>query len=298
MSFSIFLQVLIGGLVLGSIYALVAFGLSLVYGVVRILNFSHGTVLVASAIAASVLFGAYAFNPLVITLLLIPPLMVLGYGFYVLLLDPLFRRSSAEMTVGTVLVTVGALLILSDLAAVLAGTSIRGIQVEGPIFVIGDVIVSATNLAIMLGIALLVFVIHYILRHTWLGCAIRAVTQDELGARICGVRSRTIRAATFAFSYAVVAVAAVLYAMSYPVDPYVGLSLTVKAFTVIVLGGIGNLPGSLAAGLFLGTAEAFTAFFAGTAWAPAVSILLLLVILVLLPRGALNRKWWRKWQTG
>jgi branched-chain amino acid transport system permease protein len=297
MSFSIFLQVLIGGVVLGSIYALVAFGLSLVYGVVRILNFSHGTVLVASAIAASVLFAAYALNPVVITLLLIPPLMVFGYGFYVVLLDPLFRRSPAELTVGTVLVTVGALLILSDLAALLAGTSIRGIQVDGPIFVIGDVILSATNLAVMVGIALLVLLIHYILRHTWLGCAIRAVTQDEVGARICGVRSRTIRAATFAFSYAVVAVAAVLYAMTYPVDPYIGLSLTVKAFTVIVLGGIGNLPGSLMAGLFLGTTEAFTAFFAGTAWAPAVSILLLLLILVLLPGGSVNRKSWRNWRT-
>jgi branched-chain amino acid transport system permease protein len=297
MSLSIFLQVLVGGVVLGSIYALVAFGLSLVYGVVRILNFSHGTVLVATAIAASVLFAAYALNPVVITLLLIPPLMVLGYSFYVVLLDPLFRRSPSEITVGTVLVTVGALLILSDLAAVLAGTSIRGIQVEGPIFLIGEVILSATNLAIMLGITLLVFLIHYMLRRTWLGCAIRAVTQDELGARICGVHSRTIRAATFAFSYAVVAVAGVFYAMTYPVDPYVGLSLTVKAFTVIVLGGIGNLPGSLMAGLFLGTTEAFTAFFAGTAWAPAVSILLLLLILVLLPRGALNRKWWRKWQS-
>jgi branched-chain amino acid transport system permease protein len=297
MSVSIFLQVLIGGALLGSIYALVAFGLSLVYGVVRILNFSHGTVLVASAMAASVLFAAYAFNPVVITLLLIPPLMVFGYGFYVVLLDPLFRRSPAELTVGTVLVTVGALLILSDLAALLAGTSIRGIQVDGPIFVIGDVILSATNLAVMVGIALLVILIHYILRHTWLGCAIRAVTQDELGARICGVRSRTIRAVTFAFSYAVVAVAAVLYAMTYPVDPYIGLSLTVKAFTVIVLGGIGNLPGSLMAGLFLGITEAFTAFFAGTAWAPAVSILLLLLILVLLPGGSVNRKSWRNWRT-
>ena len=82
--------------------------------------------------------------------------MVFGYGFYVVLLDPLFRRSPAELTVGTVLVTVGALLILSDLAALLAGTSIRGIQVDGPIFVIGDVILSATNLAVMVGIALLV----------------------------------------------------------------------------------------------------------------------------------------------
>lgn len=84
--------------------------------------------------------------------------------------------------------------------------------------------------------------------------------------------------------------------MSYPVDPYLGLGLTVKAFTIIVLGGIGNLPGSLLAGLFLGVTEAFTAFFAGTAWAPAVSILLLLAILILLPQGAGLRQGIRRWR--
>ena len=95
-------------------------------------------------------------------------------------------------------------------------------------------------------------------------------------------------------AYAVVAVAAVFYAMTYPVDPYLGLGLTVKAFTIIVLGGIGSLPGTLIAGLLLGLAEAFTAFFAGAKWAPAVSILLLLFILIVLPQGrVLRRKKWR-----
>jgi branched-chain amino acid transport system permease protein len=290
MSVTIFLQILVGGVVLGSIYALVAFGLALVYGVVRILNFSHGTILVVTAIVASVLFTAFGWHPILITALLVPVVMIFGSAFYIVLLDPLFRRSPNETTIGTVLVTVGALLILSDVAAALAGTSIRGIQVESSVFIVGGVILSTTNIAILVGIVLLVTIIHLVLRHTWLGVTIRAVTQDQFGAEICGIRSRDLRVATFAFAYAVVAVAAVFYAMSYPVDPYIGLGLTVKAFTVIVLGGIGSLFGSLLAGLLLGIAEAFTAFFAGTAWAPAVSIILLLVILVLLPRGLLAGK--------
>jgi branched-chain amino acid transport system permease protein len=229
-------------------------------------------------------------HPVLITALLVPVVMVFGSAFYLVLLDPLFRRLPNETMIGTVLVTVGALLILSDVAAALAGTSIRGIQVDSQVFIVGGVILSATNIAIVIGIVVLVALIHIVLRGTWLGCAIRAVTQDQFGAMICGVRSRSLRAATFAFAYAVVAVAAVFYAMSFPVDPYVGLSLTVKAFTVIVLGGIGSLFGSLLAGLFLGIAEALTAFFAGTAWAPAVSILLLLIILVVLPQGLLAKK--------
>jgi branched-chain amino acid transport system permease protein len=289
MSITILVQILVGGIVLGSIYALVAFGLALVYGVVRILNFSHGTILVVSAIIASALYSAFHLHPVLITAFLVPAVMTFGSAFYLVLLDPLFRRSPNETVIGTVLVTVGTLLILSDLAAALAGTSVRGIEVDGSVFFVGGVILSTTNIAIVVGIVSLVVLIHIVLRMTWLGCAIRAVTQDQLGAMICGVRSRSLRAATFAFAYGVVAVAAVFYAISYPVDPYVGLGLTVKAFTIIVLGGIGSLLGSLAAGLFLGIAEALTSFFAGTAWAPAVSILLLLVILVLLPRGLLAR---------
>jgi branched-chain amino acid transport system permease protein len=285
MPLSIFLQVLVGGVVLGAIYALVAFGLSLIYGVVRILNFSHGTILAVSAIAGCVLFTAFGIHPALIAAMLVPLAALFGYGFYVLLLDPLFRRAPAETMVGTVLVTVGALLILSDVAAALAGTSLRTIQFASPVFFVGGVMLSTTNMTVIAGIIALVLGIHLALTRTWLGCAIRAVTQDQLGAQICGVRSQLIRATTFAFAYAVVAMAAVLYAISYPVDPYLGLGLTVKAFTIIVLGGIGNLPGSLFAGLFLGVAEAFTAFFAGTAWAPAVSILLLLAILIILPQG-------------
>jgi branched-chain amino acid transport system permease protein len=296
MPLSIFLQVLLGGVVLGAIYALVAFGLSLIYGVVRILNFSHGTILAVSAIAGCMLFTTFGIHPALIAAILIPPVALFGYAFYVVLLDPLFRRPPAEMMVGTVLVTVGALLILSDLAAALAGTSVRTIQVDSPVFFFGGVILSATNIAILIGMIGLVTVIHLALTRTWLGCAIRAVTQDQLGAQICGVRSHVIRGATFA--YAVVAIAAVFYAMSYPVDPYLGLGLTVKAFTIIVLGGIGNLPGNLLAGLFLGLTEAFTAFFAGTAWAPAVGVLLLLAVLIVLPQGVRLRQGIRRWRLG
>ena len=290
MSVTILLQVLVGGVVLGSVYALIAFGLSLVYGVVRILNFSHGTILAVTAIAAAAMFATLHWNLVLITLALVPIVMAFGVAFYVVLLDPLFRRNANETTLGTVLVTVGALLILSDVAATLAGTSIRGIEFNNNVFMVGGVILSTTNIIILVGIVVLIAVIHAVLQRTWLGYAIRAVSQDQLGAAICGVRGLRIRAATFAFANAVIAVAAVFYAMSYPVDPYIGLGLTVKAFTIIVLGGIGNLFGSLIAGLFLGIAEALTAFTLGTAWAPALSILLLLVILVVLPQGLLIRR--------
>ncbi len=287
---AIIIQLLIGGVLLGGLYALIAFGLSLIYGVVRILNFAHGTLLAVGGIAASMIFAATGMNPVLIAALLVPVFLVFGYYFYIYLLEPLTSRNQMEITVGTVLVTVGALLILSDLAAVLAGPTTKNISLEFEAIMLGEVIVSTTQLYILVGIVALTLALQLFLKKTWFGRAIRAVTQEPVGARICGVRSDRIHAYTVAFGTAIVAVAGVLYTLNFPVDPYIGFEITVKAFTIIILGGIGNLVGALLAGIFLGVAEALTGFFWASDWAPAVSIILLLVILVIFPKGVLSRR--------
>lgn len=290
MSATILIQVLIGGVLIGGLYALVAFGLSLIYGVARILNFAHGTLLAVGGVAAAGISEATGWSPVVIIVVLIPIYLVFGWVFYDTQLRPLSRRNPFEGIVGTVLVTVGALIILSDIAVILAGPAPKKIQVDFEIIEIGEVILSTTQVYILIAIAALTFVLHMLLTRTWFGRAMRAVTQDPVGATICGVRANFINAATFAFGSAIVALAAVPYAMLFPVDPYAGFGLTVKAFTIIILGGVGNLAGALFAGLFLGVAEGLTAYFFGTEWAPALSIIILLVILVLFPRGIFARR--------
>ena len=116
------------------------------------------------------------------------------------------------------------------------------------------------------------------------------MTQDSVGAGMCGVRAGAIHAATVAFGSGIAAVAGVLYMLNYPINPYEGFGLTVKAFTVIILGGIGSLPGALLAGIFLGVAEALCGFFWTSDWAPGLSIMLLLAILVVFPQGMLSRR--------
>ncbi len=285
MPIEVLIQVLIGGVLLGGLYALVAFGLSLIYGVVRILNFAHGTLLAVGGVAASLAYAAWQWHPVWLILALIPIFVVFGWLFYRGLLQPLEKRNHFESTVGTVLVTVGALLMLSDLTAKLAGPTQKNIPLRFESFEIGEIIISMSQVWILAGIALLTIAMHFFLRRTWFGNAIRAVTQDSVGAQICGVHSSRMKAATFAFGSAIVAVAAVLYTLSFPVDPYMGFGLTVKAFTIIILGGIGNLLGALLAGLFLGVAEGMTGLFWKPEWAPAISVILLLLILVAFPNG-------------
>lgn len=290
MSLSILAQVLVAGVLTGALYALVAFGLSLIYGVVRILNFSHGTVLAAAAILATLLFAGWHWPPVLLFLVLVPAFGLFGYGFYRVLLHPLRKKKPLESVVGTVLVTVGALLIISDLLATFAGTSSFKIALPVSILQMGGVVVTVTQIEVLLGIVALTVAMHWILKRTWFGRAVRAITQDHVGAALCGIRPQRIHAYTFALGYAIVAIGGILYAMSYPIDPYSGFPLTVKAFTIIVLGGIGSLYGALAAGIFLGVAEGLTAFFWASQWAPAVSIILLLAMLVLFPQGFGSRR--------
>jgi branched-chain amino acid transport system permease protein len=289
MSIETILQVALGGLLLGGLYALVAFGLSLIYGIVRILNFAHGTLLAVTGVVASILFAKYQLHPFFITLLLAPAVFLAGYAFYLKLLHPLGRRNHFESTVGTVLVTVGAMVIISDVTAVLAGSTQRNISLRFEAFEVGDIVISSTQLTILVGIAVLTAAMHLFLTRTWFGRGIRAVTQDQVGAMVCGVNSTALRALTFAFGSATVAVAAVLYTTSFPVSPYMGFPLTVKAFTIIVVGGIGNLRGALLAGIFLGVAESLTGLFWKPEWAPALSVVLMLFILVAWPEGRSRR---------
>jgi branched-chain amino acid transport system permease protein len=286
MPIDVIVQVMIGGILLGGLYALVAFGLSLIYGIVRVLNFAHGTLLAVSGVIASLIFTNWHFHPLFIGLVIAPAVFLFGYAFYMLLIHPLERRNSFEGVVGSVLITVGAMLILSDLTTVLAGATQRNIQLPFESIEVGDIVISTTQLYILLGIVVLTVGMHVFLKITWFGRAIRAVTQDAVGAQICGINGTRLKSLTFAFGSATVAVAAILYAMSFPVSPYMGFPLTVKAFTIIVLGGIGNLRGALLAGIFLGVAESMTGLFWKAEWAPALSVVLMLVILVAFPRLA------------
>lgn len=284
MSIEQVLQVLISGALLGGLYALMAFGLSIIYGVVRVLNFAHGTILAIAGVLASVLFTALGWSPVAIIVVLAPMFALFGYVFFSVLIRPLLQRSAHEAAVGAVLVTAGALVVLTDLMVKLAGSTQRNIRLQSGILEIGDVILPMNQVYILAGVATVAILLQVVMKKTWFGRALRAVTQDPLGARVCAIREDRIKLAAFAVGTGLTAIAGTFYVMTFPVDPYVGLPLSVKAFTIIVLGGIGSFVGTLVAGVCLGLAEGLTGFFWRPEWSPALSIVLLLFILTVFPR--------------
>ena len=283
-SFVLLAQVVSGGLVMGGLYAMVAMGLSLIYGVTRVLNFAHGTFVALAGIAGSILFSSLGIHPAWSILLAAAVFFVLGFGFYDLLLKPVMKYDHFKMTIGTVLITIGAFMIIEDLASVAAGPVQRNILLPSTVIAATGGIVTSIQLYVLLGITAVTLALHAFLKHSWFGRAIRALTQDQFAATAFGVQSELIRGATFAVGTAMAGVSGVLYAMTLPVDLHTGFILTVKAFTVIAIGGIGNLTGTLVASVLLGVTEALVAFYVSSEWAPAVSIVVLLVVLVLAPR--------------
>ena len=219
--------------------------------------------------AASLAFSAWQMHPALIAALLAPLLFAFAWAYYHLLLRPLASRNHFEGTVGTVLVTVGTLMILSDLTAKAAGATQRNIPLRLPALEFGEIVVSSTQMLILGGIVL-----------------ISCLAPLRLIAHINNVPYKEVEPPTMLPSVSsliavvpgtpllepTVAGAAGLYVLSFPVDPYMGFGLTVKAFTIIVVGGIGNLPGALLAGVFLGVAEGLTGLYWKPEWAPALSV--------------------------
>ncbi len=285
-----FAQVVLNGLLLGGIYALVAFGLSLIYGVSRVLNLTHGTFLMLAGILASGLYAWSGWNPFFIALVLAPLFFVLGGLFWGLLVRPNVTRTPLEFVIGSVLITVGLMMVIEDTSLFVAGPNLHSIPYRPPEVRLGPVAVGTARTWILACILVLTIALHLFLWRSYLGKGLRAITEDYAGALLSGVDVARLNVLSFGLGLALVAVAGVFYDMVFAIGPYMGFPLTVTAFTVIILGGIGSLVGSLLGGLILGLAETGTAYVLGAKWAPAISVVTLLVILVVRPQGLLGHR--------
>ncbi len=271
------------GLLTGAVYALVALGLTLIYGVLHIVNFAHGALLTAAMFAVWGLGAGFGVGPYVSILLLAPVFFGLGYALQRFVIGP----ASGGRDGNVLLVTLGVAIVIRN--ALLAGfggvTRSLGGDAGFDVVALGPMLLSRPRLIGFVGAVVVSALLWALLTRTDTGRAIRAVAREPLGARLAGIDVRHIYAATFGLGTACLAVAAGLLMPSFYVNPGAGESFVLVAFTVVVLGGMGSIPGALLGGLAVGAVESLCGLFLGDSLGQAGIFVMFILVLLLRPTG-------------
>ncbi|OGA17012.1 MAG: hypothetical protein A3G25_00235 [Betaproteobacteria bacterium RIFCSPLOWO2_12_FULL_63_13] len=277
-----FLQLLLFGVVWGGLYALIATGLNLIYGVMKILNIAHGELMMLGAYLTYWLFTLWHVSPLISLPLAAVSMFVFGIIMQKLLIDPLLRHnlSMGEFENATLIVFFAVLLILQSAALLLWTADYRVISYASHPVHIGPLAVAAKRLIVVLVVLLVSAAMYLGLQHTLLGKAIRAVSQDMTTARLMGIHVKRIGLLGFGIGSALAGIAGSLASTIYVITPTVGLLFTIKAFTVMVVGGLGSQGGTLLAGLLLGVLESFASFFMGAEYKDLSGYVVLIAFIV------------------
>jgi branched-chain amino acid transport system permease protein len=278
-------QILIGGLLLGGIYALGALGLTVCFGVLNVLNITHGEFLMLGAFLGYLTFKFLALNPFLSIIILSFLFFLIGCVFEKVLIEPIANRTFHEMLIASTLVTFGLAIAVEDFIAFIWGGAEAGISYNLPTIVIGTISISSIRLAGLLIIIVFTILFQIFLKRTYVGKAVRGIAQNRRGAMVIGINIKMISTVIFGIGISLAAVSGVIYAIIYTFDPFIGLPLTVKFLAIVVLGGIGSFTGALVGGTILGVTECLVGHFLGLQWSPAVAFLLLILILIFRPKG-------------
>ena len=285
------IDILISGLILGGMYALVAMGLTLQYGVARILNLAYGEVLVGSAFAAYVLFTSFSISPLLGLAIILPAAFAVNWLIYRVMLTPLVKRARTRtaLEVDSILATFGLLFVLQGIAFVVFGGQYYSYSyLSVPITLLGST-VSVNRLIALVFAAVLGTALYLALTRTRTGTAIRAVAVDPNAAQLVAIDVRSIAAFAFALGGAMCAAGGVLTSMFLTFNAAMGVVFTMKALIVVIMGGVGNLLGALLAGLLLGLIETVVARLVDPGLTLAANFALFLTVLLIRPTGLLGK---------
>jgi len=281
------IDIVLTGLVIGGMYALIALGLTLQYGVARIMNLAYGEFFVAAALGAFWLYTGIALSPLAGLVLVLPLAFAINWAIYQILLVPLVRRAKNQgmLEVDSILATFGLLFAIQGVAlATFGGQYFSYSYLSIPVSVLGSAL--AINRLLALAVAAGIAVALYLaLTRTRLGTAIRAVAVDPVSAQLVAIDVRRASSFAFALGGTLVAAGGVLGGMFLTLNAAMGVVFTTKALIVVIMGGIGNLMGALAAGLLLGVAETFVARLIDPGLTLAVNYALFLAVLLWRPTG-------------
>jgi branched-chain amino acid transport system permease protein len=283
LSSAILVPAVLNGLLIGAIYALVALGLTLIYGVLHIINFAHGALLSAALFAAFFSFRLLGLDPYVAVFLLAPMFFVIGYTLQRFIIGPASHGDDRNM----LLVTLGIAVVVENALLYAFRADTRTIDVP---YAFQTIDVGWTFLAIprMVGFVAafaVALTLWLLMTFTDVGRAIRAVAKEKLGAELAGIDVGHIYAVTFGLGTACVAIAACLLIPTYYVNPHVGDAFVLVAFTIVVLGGMGSVPGALIGALLVGVVESLSGLFLGESLGQIGIFLIFIAVLLVRPSG-------------
>lgn len=284
----IILEASLNGLMTGAVYALIALGLTLIYGVLHIINFAHGALLTCAMFAVWIAWAVLGMDPYLAILPLVPLMFALGYGLQRFVIGPASHGDDGNI----LLVTLGLSIVLENVLLALFQSDTRTLDTDYSFQVValGPLLLSYPRL-IGLGVAVAVTgLLWLVLNRTDTGKAIRAVAKERLGANLVGIDVPHVYAVTFGLGCACLAVAAGLLMPTFYVNPRIGGAFVLVAFTVVVLGGMGSLPGALLGGLFIGVVESLCGLFLGDSLGQIGIFLIFIAVLLVRPTGLFGAK--------
>jgi branched-chain amino acid transport system permease protein len=284
------LDIIIAGLLMGGIYALIAVGFSLQYGVARVLNVSHGEFIMLGAFLTWMLYTAFGVNPLVCLSICGPTTLLISFLLHRTLFTRL-RASSPSLAAfegKSMLASFGLLFIIQNVAILIWGNAVKGYTYLDSSVNIGGAIFAANRLVTALSALVIGFAFYIFLARTRLGKAIRAASQDPETAGLMGVNIRQVLALCFGLGALMAGFGGTLISMCYAIQPTMGFQYTIIAIVVVVLGGLGSIPGSFIGGFVLGLIGSIVSY-----WQPALSLaayyMLFIILLIAKPTGILGK---------
>jgi branched-chain amino acid transport system permease protein len=280
---TILIPAILNGLLTGAVYALVALGLTLIYGVLHIINFAHGALLSAALFAAFFAYRMLGLDPYLAVILLAPLFFALGYALQRFIIGPASRGDDRNM----LLVTLGIAVVIDNGLLYAFGADTRTINVPYAFETInfGFTFLAVPRVVGFVGVFLVALVLWLIMTFTDMGRAIRAIAKEKVGAELVGIDVAHIYAVTFGLGSACVAIAACLLIPTYYVNPGVGNAFVLVAFTIVVLGGMGSVPGALVGALLIGVAESISGLFLGESLGQLGIFVIFIFVLLVRPSG-------------
>ena len=280
----ILLEILFWGIYAGCIYILLATGLNLIFGVMKVVNFAHGEFLMIGAYITATVFLLTGLNPYLIIIISMLALIAIGAVVERLCFRPILGTGKLN----EIFLSIGLIYLFQNATAMIWGDQWQSIKspYQGISVPIGSLNVPLDYIIIMVVTAALLCILYLFLKKTKTGREMRATSQNRKGAMLVGINVERIDVLSFGFGCALAAAAGTLWVVSGQVfNPYMGSIPAVKAFAIIILGGLGSIPGAIVGGLIYGVAENGAAYFLGGVWKDAISFVILIVVLVLKPTG-------------